>query len=424
MNKGKINQLFQSPATYRIPKLVTLVVTSCTLLAMVSLDASASTPSVTTAGTVVSYHVTAPATTATNQLSGGEIRSQLSSTTSAPRTTTRTTRTHKHADSSVGRSHWNRSSSSRKKKVTTKPPARLATFGPSPTTTTTHAPTNPTSVSTPGQTTTTTSAPAQTTTTTSAPAQTTTTASAPAQTTTTTSAPHSGPLTSFPVGTPDGSEPSGYAPPSASALSGYTQSYVTDFTGTSLPSGWSVYTGVAGGDAGSQWAASQVAVSGGMLQLNTSLAPLLNGGVCQCGHSQTYGAGFVRSRVTAPGSTQVELLWPTVGWPPEIDFNETGGQATSTTATNIWAVSGNSRSQSQVSLTINMTQWHTWGVVWTPTSITYTVDGHAWGSFTNASEVPQQPMWLTPQQQTWCGWGYACPTAPDSMQVDWVVDYA
>ena len=27
-----------------------------------------------------------------------------------------------------------------------------------------------------------------------------------------------------------------------------------------------------------------------------------------------------------------------------------------------------------------MTQWHTWGVIWTPTSITYTVDGSVWGS--------------------------------------------
>jgi beta-glucanase (GH16 family) len=72
-----------------------------------------------------------------------------------------------------------------------------------------------------------------------------------------------------------------------------------------------------------------------------------------------------------------------------------------------------------------MTQWHTWGVVWTPTSITYTVDGHAWNSFTNASEVPDVPMTLDLQQQTWCGAtpAWACPSTPQSMQVDWVAEY-
>jgi hypothetical protein len=418
MNKGKINQLFQSPATYRIPKLVTLVVTSCTLLAMVSLDASASTPSVTTAGTVVSYHVTAPSVSVTNHRSGGEIRSQLSSTTSAPRTSART---HKHADSSAGRSHRSRSNSF-KKKTSTKPPTRFVTRGPSRTTTTTQAPTNSTSVL----------APAQTTTTTSAPAQTTTTTSAPAQTTTTTTRPPSGPLTSFPVGTPDGSEPSGYAPPSASALTGYGQTYVTDFTGSSLPSTWEAYSGTPGGDPGGQFGGSaHLALSGGVLSLNTFQDPAyggewVTGGLCQCGHPQTYGAWFVRSRLTGAGPTGVELLFPTSGWPPEIDFNETGGGITSTTATNIWAATATTRNQVQVAVNIDMTQWHTWGVVWTPTSITYTVDGRAWQSFTNASEIPDQPMTLDLQQQTWCGASpaWACPSTPQSMQVDWVADYA
>jgi outer membrane protein OmpA-like peptidoglycan-associated protein len=164
-----------------------------------------------------------------------------------------------------------------------------------------------------------------------------------------------------------------------------------------------------------------------MLQLNAAQDPALNnewvtGGVCQCGVTQTYGAYFVRSRETGAGPTIVELLWPSNGeWPPEVDFNETGGQDTSTTATNIWAASGNSKSQIQQYLTIDMTQWHTWGVIWTPTSIVLTVDGTEWGSFT--SNIPDIAMWLDIQQQTWCSSGFACPTSPESTDVDWVAEY-
>jgi hypothetical protein len=71
-----------------------------------------------------------------------------------------------------------------------------------------------------------------------------------------------------------------------------------------------------------------------------------------------------------------------------------------------------------------MTQWHTWGVIWTPKSITYTVDGKIWGSDTNAAAIPSLPMTLDLQQQTWCSSGWACPTAPQSMQIDWAAQYS
>jgi hypothetical protein len=234
---------------------------------------------------------------------------------------------------------------------------------------------------------------------------------------------------SYPVGVSSSSEPSGIAPPTATAFAGYSQSYVNDFTGTSLPSGWDTYDGAPGGDAGAQWNSAHVSVGGGLLSLNTYQDPAFNnewvaGGLCQCGLARTYGAYFVRSRVTGAGPTNVELLWPTQGWPPEIDFNETSGVSTGTSATTIWAVSGSNRSQVQVTKSIDMTQWHTWGVIWTPTSVTYTVDGRVWGTVNSSAEVPHQPMTLDLQQQTWCSSGFACPTAPASMQIDWVAEYA
>jgi hypothetical protein len=234
--------------------------------------------------------------------------------------------------------------------------------------------------------------------------------------------------TAFPTGTADSSEPSGKAPPGPNALAGYTLSYVHDFTGTSLPAGWDAFSGVPGGDPGGQFGLDHDVVSGGLLRLETYKDPAYNdkwvsGGVCQCGQSQTYGAYFVRSRVTGAGPTQVEMLWPAQNvWPPEIDFDETGGTTTGTSATLHYGAVNN---LDQRSLNINMTQWHTWGVIWTPKSITYVVDGHAWAAVTAVNEVPHQPMSLHLQQQTSCdlGFSYACPTAPVSMLVDWVAAY-
>ncbi|MBU6496070.1 MAG: glycoside hydrolase family 16 protein, partial [Acidobacteria bacterium] len=171
----------------------------------------------------------------------------------------------------------------------------------------------------------------------------------------------------YPVGVPNAQEPSGMAPPAPNALvrQGYRVSYINDFPGSSLPAGWLPFTGVPGGDPGSQFAASHVVVTNGELQLQTWRDPHYNGnwvtgGLCQCDLPHTYGAFFVRSRVTGPGPTIVELLWP-IGdsWPPEVDFNETGGGVTSMTATVLFRPG---HQHDQRTLVVNEMQWHTYGV--------------------------------------------------------------
>ena len=208
----------------------------------------------------------------------------------------------------------------------------------------------------------------------------------------------------FSVGEPDPTEPSGEAPPTTSAIPGYQLRNVTDFDSGTLPANWFIFSGTASGDSGSQWATNHVTVSNGMLQLNTFQDPSFNndwvsGGICQCNKSYTYGAFFVRSRMTGPGPTQVEMLWPVSGWPPEIDFNETYGGSSSSQAT-LHYTSANISLHRNIS--IDMTKWHTWGIVWTPVSIQYTVDGRVWGSITDPAIIPHQPMSLHFQQQTWC----------------------
>lgn len=233
----------------------------------------------------------------------------------------------------------------------------------------------------------------------------------------------------FPVGTHAASEPSGLAPPGPTALAGYSLVYSQDFTGATLPAEWDAYSGQPGGDPGALFASSHVSVANGMLQIVTYQDPVsgqwVTGGTCLCGHpGLLYGAVFVRSRVTAPGDDDVELLWPDANvWPPEIDFNETGGPTTSTTATIHW---GPQNSQSQVALSIDMTKWHTWGVIWTPISVRYVVDGRLWGVVTNPHEIPDIAMHLSIQSQTFCSAHWACPVngTTNSELVDWVAEYA
>lgn len=242
----------------------------------------------------------------------------------------------------------------------------------------------------------------------------------PSQVTTTT------PSATYPLGTIDLSEPSGLAPPKANAMPGYTLRYVTDFPGTSLPAGWEVFTGIPGGDPGGQFGKAHVTVGHGMLELNTWKDAQygdkwVTGGLSQYAVSLTYGAYFIRSRVTGVGPNEVQLLWPANNtWPPEIDFNESGRGDTTTTATVHW---GKLNEIEQHSIRVDLTEWHTWGVVWTSKSIIFVVDGHAWAEVAEPAAIPHEAMNLDLEQRAMCSLGFDCPTAPESMQVDWIAEY-
>ncbi len=244
---------------------------------------------------------------------------------------------------------------------------------------------------------------------------------------------HSAHAVRYPVGVPEPLDPSGVGPPGTKALRGYVETYVSEFTGTTLPTGWDAFGGVPGADPGGQFAISHVAVHGGELQLEVFRDPVYNhrwvtGGVCLCSVSQTYGAVFVRSRISAPGAAAAELLWPADNsFPPEIDFNETAGSVAGTTSTIHYDPDN---ALDQHSITIDMRQWHTWGVLWSPTSIVLTVDGRAWTVIRNPAEIPDLPMTLHLQEQSYlqqgstCTFGTACPSVPSTMDVDWVAEYS
>jgi hypothetical protein len=230
----------------------------------------------------------------------------------------------------------------------------------------------------------------------------------------------------YPVGVRDAKEPSGVAPPPASALPGYRRTYKTDFNGATLPAGWGTFNGVPQGDNQSQWLPSHVVVSGGVVRLIASRDAALRGrwvtgGISQYSVHRTYGAYFIRSRVTGPGPDQNEMLWPAAPvWPPEVDFNEMGYSTGSTS----WTVHyGHGAKFVQTTRAFNMERWHTWGLIWTPRKMTFTIDGRSWGQLTNWAEIPHQQMMLDVQQQVWCQPRLACPSRASAIEIDWVEEF-
>ncbi len=235
------------------------------------------------------------------------------------------------------------------------------------------------------------------------------------------------PPITYPVGVPDVREPSGMAPPGSNALAGYSRSYVNDFTGTTVPAGWNVFYGIPAGAPGGQFGLAHVVVAGGELQLNTWRDPAyhgnwVTGGLCQCGLFHLYAAYFVRSRSTGAGPNEAQLLWPANDqWPPEIDFNESGGSNFVTT----WTMHfGAANHIIQQRLRINLRAWHTWGIIWTANAVTFTVDGDVWGTVSDPSQIPHMAMRMDFEQRTECAIHQQCPAAPVSMLVDWVAEYS
>ncbi len=243
------------------------------------------------------------------------------------------------------------------------------------------------------------------------------------------SAPAAAPRAPYPFGIRNAHEPSGLAPPIARAMPGYRRVFVDDF-GLGLNwRNWFLFKGTPSGDPSGYFAPSHVSVNRGELTISTYRDSSYGGGWVSGGIglyrvAEKYGAFFVRSRQTGLGPDNVDLLWPANNqWPPEIDFNETGGPRSQST----WTVHyGWSNSQDyNENWNVNIDQWHTWGVIWTPRSITFTLDGREWGKrVTNPAEIPNLPMTLDMQQQSFCGINDACPTKPTSMLVDWVAVYS
>ena len=217
---------------------------------------------------------------------------------------------------------------------------------------------------------------------------------------------------------------------------GWQLTYEQDFNGSTLPSGWGAYSGEPGGDPYGWWDPRNLSVSGGSLHFGTSYdaahSMYSTAGVAFTSRPQTYGEYLVRLKGDfEPGVaiSNIALLWPVAHvWPPEIDFYEDRGAARSTFVATLHAgPNGNDSVLVQHRRALDDTQWHTLGVQWTPTSISYLVDGTIWAvvpisALSTSGHWPDQPMFLSIQSQNV---GAAQPSGPiETMTVAWVAEYA
>ena len=253
----------------------------------------------------------------------------------------------------------------------------------------------------------------------------------------------SAPPSATPTGGQGGTDPSGQNP--ATALSGYTLKYTQEFNGDSAPANWNLYTGVPGGETSSEadWEPSMCAFSGGEAHFMAS-------GIDSCGmdyqgQPQKYGAWFARLQANAEPAgqlfTDIFLLWPDNNqWPPEIDVYEDEGNRASTTAT-LWNTVGDAcgsspSSQCLLQYTQNNgagvantdTEWHTYGVEWTPSGVSWLIDGKViFTAPASAVKSPaQQPaltMDMALQSENLAG-SPGASSSEDTMNVDWVEQFS
>jgi beta-glucanase (GH16 family) len=230
---------------------------------------------------------------------------------------------------------------------------------------------------------------------------------------------------------PTTSDPSGDPAPAADAYPGYTQSLLDDFNGTSLnQTTWNgFYT-----DLSQNWLTTHGTVDDGMITMSEYRDSANGGAYTGTGLSTrtgwTSGMAFVRARADAgAGITMCIGLIGLNTWPPEIDFYEdfpTANTRNSFTATTHFGAANNMIWSTNTS--VDATQWHTYGVEWNPSTITYLVDGEAWATIPNPGPTGpnglSQPMKLFMQIETGDDTNPSAITpAVVNMNVDWVTVY-
>ena len=144
--------------------------------------------------------------------------------------------------------------------------------------------------------------------------------------------------------------------------------------------------------------------------------------------SQTYGYFEMRAQLPAGG----QGLWPAFwllpennGWPPEIDVLEQVSGSNSNIFSSVHDVSGNTGASFNVGDT--STGFHTYGVLWTPQTVTFYFDGQKLFSMATPADM-NQPMYMLMNLAVGGSW----PGSPNAttnwalanMKIDYVRAYS
>ncbi len=228
-------------------------------------------------------------------------------------------------------------------------------------------------------------------------------------------------------------DPSGVPMPKGD-IPGWHQTFTDDFTGTHVNTNkWAVFDGQPLHDPVGRFTPSHLSVADGMLSIGAWRSSPGNPVIATGGMSnvtsnrQTYGKWDIRFRMDKGwGIAYAILLWPSNNnTTPEIDFAEDNGTGRTMTSASLHTTDGQLIHKETHG---DYTQWHTAEVIWTPTKLTYSLDGVVWTTMAG-SGVPHTPMSLSLQTESHpCGMTWevcANKTTPSkvNLQVDWVAEY-
>ena len=179
---------------------------------------------------------------------------------------------------------------------------------------------------------------------------------------------------------------------------GWTRDYVDDFNGPLDVTKWGRYESSTNSiGALSEYDAANVFTANGSMVLRTYNAGGTDwraGGVSGArGFSAAQGKWTVRAKFDrACGIGYAFLLYPKGGsWPPEVDIAEGTAGGPRVMSTLHWSPAN--LTDSRFKFGIDMTQWHTYGVILTDNKVEFTVDGGVWTTINNAGS-PTIPMWI------------------------------
>ena len=181
-------------------------------------------------------------------------------------------------------------------------------------------------------------------------------------------------------------------------LPGWNQDFVDNFDSGLNTGVWGRYeTDSPTQGKASEWDAANAFTENGSLVIRTHDAgggDWRSGGVSSGpGFAAAQGKWAVRAKFDrAYGVSYAFLLYPQGGgWPPEVDFAEGVSGGDYVMSTLHW--SSANLTDSRFNHDVDMTQWHTYGVILSDDKVEFTVDGSVWTTIDNHGS-PRIPMWL------------------------------
>jgi hypothetical protein len=230
-----------------------------------------------------------------------------------------------------------------------------------------------------------------------------------------------------------------WLPVAPTAVSGWKADFVDNFSGSLNTRTWGRYQGGVPAGTVSTYASGNVGVNTGLqandgvLQVTTQKigGTWTGAGISSSpGFAATQGKWVIKAKFDrAYGVGYAFLLMPKGGgWPPELDIIEGTMGGPHIMSTYHYGTASNHQQIQRWLRGVDMTKWHTYGVIITSGRIGYTIDGREWASV-NTSAAPTVPMWLGIQtgvkncaQSTGECLSASTPTSA-KISVDWVAHY-